>query len=111
MIERLGLFLMKSYAAIVAVVLSSLLAACADNGSRDTGSCADAIERPAEVITELQLEEVSGSASNVGLDVTSNLKEPVRLTVRFNGTLAIDVEIHGTPAECSHPPSTAIITG
>jgi hypothetical protein len=46
------------------------------------------------------LEEVSNSSSNLGLDVTNDLEEPVRLTVKFNDKSAIDVKIPGHPSDC-----------
>jgi hypothetical protein len=35
--------------------------------------------------------------------VTSNLEKRVRLTVRFDGMLAWDIEMPGTPSECQGP--------
>jgi hypothetical protein len=52
------------------------------------------------VITQPQLEEVSNSSSNLGLDVTNDSEEPVRLTVKFNDKSAIDVKIPGHPSDC-----------
>ena len=49
--------------------------------------------RPVEVVAQPEVAEVSESASNVGLDVTSTLEKAVRLTVRLDGKLALDIAI------------------
>jgi hypothetical protein len=51
-----------------------------------------------------QIPEVRETASNLVLDVTSNLEEPVRLTVHVEDRLALDVRLPGTPSGCTHPP-------
>jgi hypothetical protein len=38
------------------------------------------------------------------LDVTSSLEESVRVTVRFGGTLALDIEAPGSASDCAHEP-------
>jgi hypothetical protein len=88
---------------VAVVVLAPLLAACMGTTSGESGPCVDALDQPVDVITRPQVEEASESASNFVLDVTSNFEKPVRLTVRFDGKLALDVSLPGTPSECSHP--------
>jgi hypothetical protein len=82
---------------LAAPVATFLLAGC---GAWDSATC----NRPAEVVTQPEVAEVSESASNVVLDVTSTLVKRVRLTVRFDGTLALDIELPGTPSRCADQP-------
>lgn len=48
------------------------------------------------------LDQVPSDEANLGLDVTSSLQELVRVTVSFGSALALDVEVPGTPPDCSH---------
>jgi hypothetical protein len=90
---------------LLAGIMMLLLAGCSSLTSTDSESCSiDPEERPAEVVTRPDVAEVSETESNVGLDVTSTLEEPVRVTVRFGGTRALDIEVPGTPSDCSHEP-------
>jgi hypothetical protein len=76
---------------LAAAVTTFLLAGC---GAGESDACS--VTRPAEVVAQPEVAEVSESASNVGLDVRSTLEERVRLTVRFDGKLALDIEMPGT---------------
>jgi hypothetical protein len=82
---------------LAAPVATFLLAGCS---AGESVTC----NRPAEVVTQPEVAEVSDSASNVGLDVTSTLVKRVRLTVRFDGKLALDIELPGTPSRCADQP-------
>jgi len=90
---------------LAAAVTTFLLTGCSSPTSESADACSvDPAERSAEVVTQPEVAEVSESASNVSLHVTSTLEERVRLTVRFGGTLALDIEMPGTASECSHQP-------
>jgi hypothetical protein len=82
---------------LAAAVTTFLLAGC---GAGESDACQ--ATRPAEVVAQPEVAEASESASNVGLDVTSTLEKRVRLTVRFDGKLALDIAMPGTPSQCSH---------
>ena len=85
---------------LAAAVTTFLLTGCSSPTSESADACSvDPAERSAEVVTQPEVAEVSESASNVGLHVTSTLEEGVRLTVRFGGTLALDIEMPGTASE------------
>ena len=74
-----------------AAVTTFLLAGC---GAGESDACSvNQATRPVEVVAQPEVAEVSESASNVGLDVTSTLEKAVRLTVRFDGKLALDIAI------------------
>jgi hypothetical protein len=85
---------------LAAAVTTFLLAGC--SAGENVTCSIDLLNRPADVVTQPEVAEVSESASNVGLDVQSTLEKRVRLTVRFDGTLALDIAMPGTPSECSH---------
>jgi hypothetical protein len=82
---------------LAAAVATFLLAGCSGG---ESVTC----NRPAEVITQPEVAEVSESASNVGLHVTSTLVKRVRLTVRFDDKLALDIAMPGTPSRCTDQP-------
>jgi hypothetical protein len=85
---------------VPAAVTTFLLAGC---GAGESDACSvNQATRPAEVVAQPEVAEVSESASNVGLDVTSTLEKDVRLTVRFDGKLALDIAMPGT--RCSDEP-------
>jgi hypothetical protein len=84
---------------LAAAVTTVLLAGCS-SGAWDSATC----NRPAEVVTQPEVAEAPESASNVGLHVTSTLVKRVRLTVRFDGKLALDIAMPGTPSRCTAQP-------
>jgi hypothetical protein len=87
---------------LAAAVTTFLLAGC---GGGESVTCSvDLLNRPADVVTQPEVAEVSESTSNVGLHVSSTLEKRVRLTVRFDGKLALDIAMPGTPSQCSHQP-------
>jgi hypothetical protein len=87
---------------LAAAVTTFLLAGCS---AGESVTCSiDVLNRPADVVTQPEVAEVSENASNVVLQVTSTLAKRVRLTVRFDGKLALDIEMPGTPSECSDEP-------
>ena len=90
-------------ALLVVPLLFAFLAACWGPLSGDTGSCAGA-SLPVEVVTESQIDEVPEGASNLVLDISSSLTEQVRLTIRVDRDLALDVRVPGTATDCVHPP-------
>jgi len=47
---------------------------------------------------------VPESGSNLALDVSSVSREPVRVTVRFDGRTALDIRTPATPRACDHSP-------
>lgn len=56
------------------------------------------------MLTEPELEEASQGQANVYIDVTSASESPVRITMKIDDTMALDVEVPGTPSDCSHQP-------
>jgi hypothetical protein len=83
-------------------VRAVLLAGCSSRASEGVDACR--LDKPAEVVAQPEVTEVSASMSNVGLDVQSTLEERVRATVRLAGALALDIHVPGTDAECAHQP-------
>jgi hypothetical protein len=83
---------------LAAAVTTFLLAGCGA-GERDACSV-----NQAEVVAQPEVAEVSKSASNVGLHVSSTLEKRVRVTVRFAGALALDINVPGTPRNCAYQP-------
>ena len=85
-----------------AAVTTFLLAGC---GAGESDACAvNQATRPAEVVTQPEVAEVSESTSNVDVQVISTLDERVRLTVRFDDTLALDIYLPDTPRRCPNQP-------
>jgi hypothetical protein len=74
---------------------------CAASGQP---SCAAALEQTADVVTPGDVPLVAESSANLGVDVTSTLVAPVRVTLEFDDVPALDVTAPGTPAECAHQP-------
>jgi hypothetical protein len=69
------------------------------------GKCGlDYLNQPADVMSEPEVEEVSEDAANLVVDLSSSTTRPVRVTVRLNGRVALDVRTPSVPAECSHSP-------
>jgi hypothetical protein len=62
------------------------------------------LNQPAEVVSEPQVGEVSEDDANLVLDLSASTRKPVRVTVRLNGKVAIDVRTPAVPAQCSHSP-------
>jgi hypothetical protein len=90
---------------LVAGIVTLLLAGCRTLTSQGPQSCSiDPDERPVEVVTHPDIAEASEDESNVGLDVTSTMEEPVRVTVRFGDARALEIEVPGTSSDCSHEP-------
>lgn len=72
---------------------------------KSSGPCGlDFLDRPAEVVSEPDIAEASAVESNLALDVSSVSSEPVRVTVRFDGKVALDIRLAATPAECADSP-------
>jgi hypothetical protein len=64
----------------------------------------DFLDQPAEVVSEPEVAEASEAVSNLALDVSSASNEPVRVTVRFDEKLALDVRTPAVPEVCAHQP-------
>src|SRR4051794_4170517 len=62
------------------------------------------LNQPAEVVSEPQVGEVSEDDANLVLDLSASTREPVRVTVRLNGKVALDVRTAAVPAQCSYSP-------
>ena len=88
---------------LAAAVTTFLLAGCSSLTGESDACSGDPAKWPADVVTQPEVAEVSESASNVVLQVTSSLAKRVRLTVRFDGMLALDIEMPGTPSDCEAP--------
>lgn len=89
---------------LLAAVTTCLLTGCTSLLGNSADACSDPANRPAEVVTQPDLTEVSQSASNVDLQATSSLDERVRLTVRFDDAVALDVYLPGKPRRCTSWP-------
>lgn len=90
---------------LAGAVVTSLVTGCSALTRQSASTCSvDDEKRPATVVTEPEVAEVSEEASNLLVDVTSTRDEPVRVTVRFDDKLALDVELPGTPSVCAHQP-------
>ena len=98
---------------LAAAVTTFLLTGCSSPTSESANACSvDPAKRSAEVVTQPEVAEVSESASNVGLHVTSTLEERVRLAVRSAAgwhwtlkSLALPRNVHinpftSTPTDC-----------
>ena len=98
-------------AAMKALLLAGLvlLAGCGTSdkepASESAGPCGlDFLNQAAEVVSEPEVAEASEEDSNLALDVNSVSSEPVRVTVRFDGKVALDIRTPATPEDCSHSP-------
>jgi hypothetical protein len=101
---------MRPSGAMLAAAL--LLSGCADStsgsgpaSSEHGGPCgSDLLSQPAEIVSAPRVVEVSEGNENLVLDVSSSTREPLRVTVRLNGEVALDVRTPAVPAQCSHSP-------
>ncbi len=94
----------RTGALMVSTSLMSLLAACSGPTSTSSGPCDDVLDQPVTTVANAEIQQVPEGDANVVLDVTSSRQDPVRLTVHFDGRLALDVRLPATSANCSHPP-------
>lgn len=89
-----------------------LVAGCGDPsaesgaaGPKADGPCGlTLLDRPAEVVTQPEVPEASQSESNLTLELSSASVEAVRVRVRFDGKLALDVRTPGVPHQCADEP-------
>jgi len=69
------------------------------------GACGSGLlDQPAEVVSEPGVVEVSEDDANLVLDLSSSTRKALRVTVRLNGEVALDVRTPAVPAQCSHSP-------
>ena len=54
------------------------------------------------MVSEPEIAEASAAEANLALDVNSSSSEAVRVTVRFNGKVALDVRTPAVPDDCAH---------
>jgi hypothetical protein len=95
-------------AAVAALLLSGCAGSSSNSGAaspKSDGPCGlDFLNQPPEVVSEPEVAEASEEGSNLALDVNSVSSEPVRVTVRFDGEVALDIRTPATPQNCSHSP-------
>lgn len=85
---------------IQAVALAGLMAVlgsgCSNAESSDAVppamECSDALKSTFEVVREPEVEEASERDANFSVDLSSSFREPLRITVRMDGRLAVDVQ-------------------
>lgn len=82
-----------------------LLSGCAGLSSDSGGPCgSDFLSQPADVVTEPQVVEVSEDDANLVLDLSSSTRKALRVTVRVNGKVALDVRTPAVSVRCSDAP-------
>jgi hypothetical protein len=85
-------------------LLASSVAGCAYlTRETDPNSCAEPSARPTRVAGP-DVPTAPLNASNVVLEVNSTLADNVRLTVQFDQSLALDIQVPGTDARCATQP-------
>jgi hypothetical protein len=93
---------------VVALLLSGCASSSSDSGAaspESAGRCGlDFLNQPAEVVSEPQVAEVSEDDANLVLDLSSSTRKSLRVTVRLNGEVALDVRTPAVPARCSQSP-------
>lgn len=91
-------------ARLVLLTAAPLLAsACVGPLAMDSDPCPPLDGRPA-VVTEPQVGQTPEGKANLGLDVSSSLADAMRVTVRFDGEVALDVLLPAVSGDCAHPP-------
>ncbi len=101
---------MKAMVALLAAAV--LVTGCTDLSNwsgaaspTSSGPCGlDSLNQPAEVVSEPDIAEASEAESNLALDLNSASSEAVRVTIRFNGKVALDVRTPAVPEDCAHSP-------
>lgn len=88
----------------IPIVIAALVATACSSQAGASSCSVDPIDRPAEVVTQPQLAAVPERQSNLGLDVTSTSRRPVRVTVTLDDRLALDVNVPGAGRDCAHRP-------
>ncbi len=69
------------------------------------GPCgSDFLNQRAEIVNEPQVVEVSEDDANLVVELNSSTRKPLRVIVRLNGEVAMDVRTPAVAAECSHSP-------
>src|SRR5688500_1067846 len=89
-----GLPVVRMRAAAVAGLLVFSPAGCS------SGTCSDPDPQPREV-TRPGVPQADDDAANLLVDISGALPEPTRVTVTFDGDLALDVEVPGASLACS----------
>src|SRR3954452_3998282 len=101
---------MRSSGTVLATAL--LLSGCAGSSGdlgaaapESGGSCGlHSLDQPAQVVSKPRVLEVSEDDANLVLDLSSSTSKPLRVTVRLNGEVALDVRTPAVSAQCSHSP-------
>jgi hypothetical protein len=92
----------------MALLLSGCAGLSSDSGAASPesgGPCGvDFLNRPAEVVSEPQVVEVAEDNANLVLDLSSSTRKALRVTVRLNGEVALDVRTPADSGQCSHSP-------
>ena len=85
---------------MMALVATGLtVTGCGPSGS---DSCPrDPTARPAKVLTPPEVPESPENTSNLFLDLTSGLAQPVCVSVEFSSKLALDIELARSSPQCS----------
>jgi hypothetical protein len=90
---------------LLAATAAALLTGCQVIPGAGAPRCSvDPADAPVEVLDEPDVATAPKNRATLGVDVTSTLDEPVRVTVRLDRRLALDVEVPGSAAECAHEP-------
>src|SRR5688500_17256897 len=75
------------------------------SGPKSSGPCGlDFLDTPAEVESEPEIAEVSESEANLVLDLSSLTRDAVRVTISFDGKVALDVRTPAVPLQCGDSP-------
>lgn len=91
-------------AAVVAAVLT--LSGCALVDGRTDAAPSDGCPRgPAEVVSEAEIDTVASDNANLVLDVNSTTRDAIRVIIRVDGAVALDVRTPAWPSNCTHPPT------